>query len=549
MVFRKWTDSKSALGRTLGSRLFWRTTVPTIAIGILLLSVGIVSAWRVHQMHQRSSSIVSENVPSIREAKELETLFHRFRYRLKRFLRADNERHLEEIAPLIPECRERLAKTIEYGQTSSEEESVMRLARGTDALITDFDRLMETSGDERARIAARMADHLIPEQLLVATGEYVRMNEQKLSESNARNQSTASLLMLGLISLGTCGAVAGLLAGYGISRVVNRTIVQLAVPIRDTAGKLDEVVGPISVSTASGFEDLEAILKTVSSRVSTVVERLQESEREMIRAEQLAAVGQLAAGIAHELRNPLTAVKPILQLSESPQDLTERDLEVLRVEVDRLESSIQTLLDFARPPKPDKTLTDLAALLEESVQLVARRAERQNVGIESVLGDHSMTVLVDTAQLRQVILNLLLNAFDAVQRGGFITLETHLRQTIPEARPEFDGVNREFAHWAVIQVRDSGCGIDESVADHLFDPFISTKETGTGLGLSICKRVLADHGGVIFAENEPHGGTVFSVWLPLAREESAHQQTPEIESFRDSSHIRNSDHAERLASR
>jgi two-component system, NtrC family, sensor histidine kinase HydH len=548
MVFNHWTRLRSRTGWAGGSRLFWRTTVPMVAVGIVLLSVGIVSAWRVHQMHQRSDRIVSENVSSIREAKELETLFHQFRYRLKRFLRAGNERHLEELAPLIPECRERLARTIAFGQSSSEQDSVERLARGGEALLEDFERLVQSSGEDRTRLAARMADQLIAEELLGATRDYVLQNEQKLSESNQRNQSTASLLMLGLIALGTCGAVGGLLAGYGLSRVLNRTIVQLAIPIRDTAGKLDEVVGPISVSTASGFEDLQEILRTVSARVATVVERLQDSERELIRGEQLAAVGQLAAGIAHELRNPLTAVKPILQLAQSPQDLTDRDLEVLRAEVGRLEASIQTLLDFARPSKPAKREISLERLLEDTVQLVARRAERQDVRLTLRPTRDPMTVLVDMMQLRQVILNLLLNALEAVQRGGHVTIETEFRrEVVPPDAPEFAGVDPTAADWAVIHVRDSGRGIEDSVADQLFDPFVSTKETGTGLGLSICKRVLDAHGGAIVARNAPAAGAVFSVWLPLT---GAHPSGRETWRRDDSSHqnsIGRFDHADSAA--
>lgn len=541
MVFRNWTENRPVDGKRIKTFLFWRSTVPTVVLGVLLLSVGIVSAWRVHQLHQRGDRIVSENVSSIREAKELETLFHRFRYRLKRFLRGNNERHLEEIAPLIPECRERLSNSIEFGTSPEEKAIITRLQTGADRLIADFDRLTQADVEERASIATHIADEIIPNQLLVATREYAELNERKLAESNQRNQTSAVLIMLGLLSLGTLGAVGGLLAGYGISRSVNRTIVQLSIPIQDTAGKLDEVVGPISVSSASEFEDLEEILKTVSSRVSTVVERLQESEREMMRAEQLAAVGQLAAGVAHELRNPLTAVKPILQLSERPQDLTAQDLDVLRVEIDRLEASIQTLLDFARPTAPKKTPTELNGLIQETVQLVSRRAERQSVRIEFNPSQDLLPVLVDLTQMRQVILNLLLNALEAVPGGGCVKVESSVKQPPPEWRDAIQGVENLSGSWALVRVHDSGHGISHDVLNRLFDPFVSTKETGTGLGLSICKRVLEAHDGIIIAENETRGGAVISFWIQLIDEQNHFNRIQSVD------HSRNLSHAERVA--
>lgn len=236
MVFKNWTDQLA--GSSLHKQLFWRTTVPLILAGIVLLGLGIYSASRVHRLHERGNSMLTENVSSIREAKELETLFYRFRYRLKRYLRSDNERHLEEIAAIIPECRDRLASTRTFGNSDGEQQVVETLIFAGEELFKQFEQLIFTLGDDRMEIAARMADELIPGKLLGTLNQYIELNEQTLTESNSRNRSTANLLMFGLISLGTCGGVAGLLAGYGIARSVSRTIVQLSIPIRDTAAAL-----------------------------------------------------------------------------------------------------------------------------------------------------------------------------------------------------------------------------------------------------------------------------------------------------------------------
>src|SRR5262249_39203826 len=143
-------------------------------------------------------------------------------------------------------------------------------------------------------------------------------------------------------------------------------------------------VGPLVVSGGAGLEDLEAALHGVAGQVAAVVERLQQSQREALRAEQLAALGQMAAGFAHELRNPLMSMKVLVQsaASRGGRALTGRALAVLEEEITRLEGLTTTFLDFARPPRPEKRPFDLRALLEETAELVAGRAGQWDVRVE-----------------------------------------------------------------------------------------------------------------------------------------------------------------------
>ena len=227
----------------------------------------------------------------------------------------------------------------------------------------------------------------------------------------------ANRLILALLLLGTCGAIAGLVAGYGVARGINRSIFQLSVPIRDVAGKLNEVVGPIAVSADPSVEELETMLGNVSAQVASVVEQLHERHREVIRADQLAAVGQLAAGLAHELRNPLMCMKVLVQSAACRGDnatLDSRDLQVLNEEITRLETLLQTFMDFARPAKLEKQEADLASIVRQTVDLLSGKAKRRNVTIDCRLSEEQLTVEADAAQLRQVVLNLLLNALDTV---------------------------------------------------------------------------------------------------------------------------------------
>src|SRR5262249_31086408 len=157
------------------------------------------------------------------------------------------------------------------------------------------------------------------------------------------------------------------------------SLVQLSLPVRDAAGKLGGVVGPVTLMAGWDLPKLEGVLHKIAERIGVVIERLQEREREVLRAEQMATVGRIAAGMAHEVRNPLMAMKLLVQSAEGSRSagLHGRDLAVLEEEIDRLERLVQAFLDFARPPRPDKRPVEVRRVLEDAVALVAGRARQQ----------------------------------------------------------------------------------------------------------------------------------------------------------------------------
>jgi signal transduction histidine kinase len=300
-----------------------------------------------------------------------------------------------------------------------------------------------------------------------------------------------------------------LLAGNGIARAVSRSILRLSVPIHDAAGKLNEIAGPITLSARWSLDELERVLQTIASQIGAVIERLQQSQRQALRAEQLAAVGQMAAGLAHELRNPLTSMKLLVQAAaehNAAHALSRRDLGVLEEEITRLERLIQTFLDFARPPHLEKQTFAIQSMLEQLVDLVSARAEQQDIRLQTELPSEPVVVRADRGQIRQVVLNLLLNAFEAVAQGG-------------EVRVRLGALSSE--RWLTLRVEDTGPGLPPRLGQEIFEPFVSTKETGLGLGLSICKRIVEAHGGEIDGGDRPEGGAWFTVRLPLFQMEEA----------------------------
>ncbi|HKH44153.1 MAG TPA: ATP-binding protein [Thermoanaerobaculia bacterium] len=225
------------------------------------------------------------------------------------------------------------------------------------------------------------------------------------------------------------------------------------------------------------------------------------------RAERLAAVGQLAAGLAHEIRNPLTAIRSTMQYllkGLSPEEPRHQLIEELLSEVDRINSTVGGLLSLSRSGELRLAEVDLLAPLSASVHLVQARADEQKVVLESSFGHEPLRVLADAGQLKQVFLNLLMNALQSMPNGGRITLTAG-----PWGSPSGTG------RWGQVRIADTGPGIPAEELRKAFDPFFTTKRDGTGLGLAICHGIIEQHQGEIRLESETGRGTTALVRLPL----------------------------------
>ncbi len=265
-----------------------------------------------------------------------------------------------------------------------------------------------------------------------------------------------------------------------------------------------------------GSSDVE-LLDLLASQASLAFENaeLYRTQRERLdrlyRAERLAAVGQLAAGVAHEIRNPLTAIRSTMQYllrGLDPQEPRHELVHELLREVDRINSTVGGLLSLSRSGEMRKSDIDLLEPLGQAVQLLQARAAEQGVKVQCSLGVDGLRVLGDADQLKQVFLNLLINSLQSMPSGGRITVGASPR---PGNEP---GGTR----WAQVRIEDTGAGIPPEQMRRVFDPFYTTKRDGTGLGLAICNGIVEQHQGEIRLESEVGKGTAVSVLLPLLEE-------------------------------
>ncbi len=230
--------------------------------------------------------------------------------------------------------------------------------------------------------------------------------------------------------------------------------------------------------------------------------------RRLHRAERLAAAGQLAAGVAHDIRNPLTAIRSTIQyLRQDYQEAgPKRELvdEVL-TEVDRIDRTVNGLLSLTRTRSFEPEVTDLLAIVRQSLTLVREQARRQKVGIEEAIAVPEARCSGDSGELKQLFVNLIMNALQAMPEGGLLRVEV--------AAVASDG--SQAARAVRIGVMDSGVGIAPEHVERVFDPFFTTKRDGTGLGLAICHGIVERHGGEIDISSELGRGTRVTIRLPL----------------------------------
>ena len=239
-----------------------------------------------------------------------------------------------------------------------------------------------------------------------------------------------------------------------------------------------------------------------ASELDRALKDLEATVETLRRADRLATLGTLAAGMAHEIRNPLTSIVGALEIIEPdfPDGHPHHEfVGILRQEIGRLGTIANKYLDFARPPAPAPVPVDVNAAVRSSAEMIQRNAERSSIRIETRLGQSLPPAFADPVQLNQALLNILLNGVQAMPDGGVLDVSTEAT-----------------AKTVSVTIRDHGLGLPAGPIDRIFEPFFTTKQGGTGLGLAVTKQIMTAHGGTVEAENAPGGGAVFRLAMPVA---------------------------------
>ena len=288
------------------------------------------------------------------------------------------------------------------------------------------------------------------------------------------------------------------------SRFITTPLRELAIAARDF-GK----TGRYSPIGHRGSAEVDALVESFEQMAHDSTQSRQEINRlhdlEMERAQQLASVGELASGVAHEIRNPLTGIIGALELARRripKDDPTLPLVEEARVQLQRMETTTTRLLQFARPPELRELVVDANSIVDQAARIVEAPAKSAEIDLNVEPTEAPTSVRVDPELMVQVVVNLLLNGIEAMSPAGRLTV------CVSRHPPDV---------W--IGVRDTGPGIPPELRSEIFRPFYTTKPQGTGLGLSISQQIVQRHGGSLRAESAPGGGTTFVIALPLVDEE------------------------------
>ncbi len=269
--------------------------------------------------------------------------------------------------------------------------------------------------------------------------------------------------------------------------------------------------GDLSVRMrAEGTDEIGRLIESFNSMVGKLDTAKLELEQyhfhQMERADRLASVGEMAAGIAHEIKNPLTGIAAaitILRDDFPPADpRTEIVNEVLE-QIKRLDKTVNDLLFFGKPTPPEPAFTDLNAILKKTLMFASQHRGGKNITKQLDLQEDLPPVYVDPKQIQQVFLNLILNAVQAMQDQGTLTITSEL-------------LERDGSPWVRVGIADTGSGIPQQILEKIFTPFFTTKAQGTGLGLAICHKLVTQHHGTISVTSHDGKGTVFTIELPAS---------------------------------
>jgi two-component system, NtrC family, sensor histidine kinase HydH len=492
---------KEQVAMTNTRRILLQVTLPFTLVGFVFLGFSFLGVWSINRLQENRARIISTNVRKLQASLQMEIRLRQFRFHSVLMLIEAAPKRREVAGHDRAQFEEAFATANDLAELPEERRLLEEVSAGFRHYCRELEKVQRTTpswvalNDVLLWSDAHPVKHLMRpcEDLLQINSGAMEATAQE-SQSLGRQGRTLFLLM------GLLGPVGGLLSGFGAAWGLSRSITRFRIRLRDASAHLDQESGLVSLTGEGSSEQLDRQLEQVVKKIKDVVGRSQQQQRDLIRTEQLASIGQLASSIAHEVRNPLTGIKLLVGAAlhqQSPSSLSVEDLEFIHAEIQRLEKKVQTLLDFARPSEPIRERADLRDQIHQALHLVETRIRQIGVRPEIDLPTDPVWVEVDQDQVTGVLVNLFLNALDAMPQGGVLSVS--LRQETNEI--------------VRLTVADTGSGISPAVQERLFTPFASTKKTGTGLGLSISRRIVMDHGGTLTGSNRPEGGACFTILL------------------------------------
>jgi signal transduction histidine kinase len=476
----------------------------TIAI---ILAGGFLIISYIYKLQDDTNLLIQQNIRSARSAKELKLSLYDIRAASLTYL---FDRSPERIATLEKKQAE-FTVLLEKARESANTDEENNLTQQVAALFSNYQQTLKNALELH-----RMGRISQPNALIVhASQDLINTIEEKTDSFITNNESAQAayeqsikknddIIRTAMYALGIGGIILGLVLGWLIARIILNPIYKLVLKVRDAAGS--EVVEHIKMSPGKELEELDLHINRLIGRINQAHEDLQKNRELLDRSNKLAAIGKIAPALAHEIRNPLTAVKMLIYAMMQEPDVSQdkrHDLEIITHEINRVEGFLQNFLKYARPAKPQMQMVSMVPVIKETLQLMQPRFRQGNIRLTESHEQENLRIKADPDMIKQIVMNLVLNAIESMGQDGELTLTTKVK--------EDDQENRLFQ----ISINDTGSGIPDDIRDSLFDPFVKGKDQGVGLGLSISQRIAELHHGWISASNNSGKGATFILHLPM----------------------------------
>jgi signal transduction histidine kinase len=476
------------------------------ALVMITLLGGLIMVWYTYRMETLLTELIDKNVAAFETAEALESaLVNQKGYVSYYFLDGNPEwlKHLGEYRQIF---RERLAEARSFVSTEMEKDRIDRLESEYKTYIALKDRVIElySSGqrEKGAELHKDVRSHFF--KVLDFTEGYKNLYAQKISRIRDSSYDQARKLRI--------------VAGSAILLVLILAVLLAFVLVNNILGPLRRLAREANRKADSVLSDDE--VKALSRSVRGLIEdmdqtqtELEKSREHLLQAEKMVLVGKLASGMAHSIRNPLTSVKMRLFSLDRTLNLSEHqreDFDVISEEILHIDTIVQNFLEFSRPPKLKKQKISPSEVVDLVLRLLEHRLESYNVTVKVDRTKPLPEIQGDPERLKEVLVNIIENACQAMEGGGSITIH------------EEENTDVSLGPVAVIRLADDGPGIPEPVQSKIFEPFFSTKEDGSGLGLSITTRIVEEHGGRLELNSEEGEGSTFSIILPVEETDFEH---------------------------
>ncbi len=485
----------------------WRqVALPVIVVAVSWLLVSGSTNFYLQWLDDSYQQVFDENISSMHAA----SLVQQEIWRLHAELIAQWNRDVDwsqRATDFDDETKAPLMTLVERAGTEDERAVAQSIIRSTAEYRAELNRVLTPEARRSAENPAARQDRLFALAVEISErADHIRqINDELLRAHNTRRTKISQVVLWARGIAITLVPALGIVLGWWTATRLERSVARIQVTLHDPLLAAPGHLGTVHVRGGTDLMSIQQQVQMVVDRLRQTGEELQAARQEVLRAERLAAIGGLAAGVAHELRNPLTSVKLLLQHAATrggDAAIAAQKMDLILDEIERMEATIQGLLDFSRPAQPQRKMHDLRETVERALHLVAGRAEKQHVVTAMDLGDQPLVVNGDPQQLHQVFVNLLINAIEAMPQGGALGIFL---------------VRADEDDQIAVEIRDTGEGIPAELMPRLFEPFASAKERGTGLGLAVSRRILQEHGGSIAVRPGSLRGTVFMVSLPVVQ--------------------------------